>query len=142
MPSEKVTGGAFGFRPLVPGGGGGAQRSGCTAAREGVSSILSGKVTGSLPPGFARPMRRSAVAQPPSCPGYHISRMARTLSFQGMVTGPPPPPGTSGLNPNAPPVTFSEGIAVGYRWYDQENIQPLFPFGYGFSFPLFPYLYQ
>jgi beta-glucosidase len=52
---------------------------------------------------------------------------------------PPPPPGTSGLNPNAPPVTFSEGIAVGYRWYDQENIQPLFPFGYGLSYTRFQY---
>ena len=52
---------------------------------------------------------------------------------------PPPPPGRSGLNLNAPAVVFSEGIAVGYRWYDQQNIQPLFPFGHGLSYTRFEY---
>jgi beta-glucosidase len=52
---------------------------------------------------------------------------------------PPPPPGRSGLNAGAPAVIFSEGIAVGYRWYDQQNIQPLFPFGHGLSYTQFEY---
>jgi beta-glucosidase len=52
---------------------------------------------------------------------------------------PPPPPGRSGLNLDAPAVIFSEGIAVGYRWYDQQNIQPLFPFGHGLSYTQFEY---
>jgi len=52
---------------------------------------------------------------------------------------PPAPPGSSGLDPNAPRVTFSEGIAVGYRWYDQERIQPLVPFGHGLSYTRFEY---
>ncbi len=52
---------------------------------------------------------------------------------------PPAPPGTTGLDPNAPPATFSERLAVGYRWYDQENIQPLFPFGHGLSYTRFEY---
>jgi beta-glucosidase len=51
----------------------------------------------------------------------------------------PPAPGSSGISANPPAVNFSEGIAVGYRWYDQQNIQPLFPFGHGLSYTRFEY---
>jgi beta-glucosidase-like glycosyl hydrolase/uncharacterized protein involved in high-affinity Fe2+ transport len=36
-------------------------------------------------------------------------------------------------------VDFSEGVDIGYRWYQSAGITPLFPFGYGLSYTSFSF---
>ncbi len=52
---------------------------------------------------------------------------------QGPATKPEEYPG-DGKNAN-----YSEGVFVGYRWYDAKNETPLFPFGFGQSYTTFQY---
>jgi beta-glucosidase len=45
-------------------------------------------------------------------------------------------PGVTGAD-GIPHSRYSEGLLIGYRWYDAKGIEPLFPFGYGLTYTTF-----
>ncbi|WP_083699818.1 glycoside hydrolase family 3 C-terminal domain-containing protein [Shewanella sp. UCD-KL12] len=40
---------------------------------------------------------------------------------------------------NAVESLYKEGVFIGYRWFEQQGIKPLFPFGHGLSYTQFEY---
>lgn len=46
-------------------------------------------------------------------------------------------PGDVDVATNTTTISYSEGLDVGYRWYDSHQLTPLFPFGYGLSYTSF-----
>ena len=72
-------------------------------------------------------------------PSGHLPETFPANAGQGVAHG-----GTV-LTPNAEfpgngtDVDYTEGIDVGYRYYDVHNQTPLFPFGYGLSYTTFAY---
>ena len=52
-----------------------------------------------------------------------------------------PSGGRGGFGGQYPPfdIPYPEGLKVGYKWFDAENKEPLFPFGFGLSYTTFSY---
>jgi hypothetical protein len=36
-------------------------------------------------------------------------------------------------------IDYTEGLKIGYKWFDAERKEPLFPFGFGLSYTTFSY---
>ncbi len=66
-------------------------------------------------------------------PGGHLPVTFPARLSQVPASSPAEFPGVNGR------VLYSEGIDVGYRYYDAKNETPLFPFGYGLSYTRFAY---
>jgi beta-glucosidase len=98
---------------------------------EAVANVLFGEVNPSakLPVTFPR---TEADLPQPVLPGSELKPEMRP--FPG---APPDAPKV----PQLPPfdIDYAEGLKVGYKWFDAENKQPLFPFGHGLSYTTFAY---
>ncbi|HWE59847.1 MAG TPA: glycoside hydrolase family 3 C-terminal domain-containing protein [Solirubrobacteraceae bacterium] len=64
-------------------------------------------------------------------PSGHLPETFPTSLSEIPTSSPAQFPGVDGR------VEYSEGLDVGYRWYDAKNIAPLFAFGYGLSYTSF-----
>ncbi len=59
----------------------------------------------------------------------------KALADTPTATGPDRYPGV--VEDGIRQVDYGEGLQVGYRWYESEGIEPLFPFGHGLSYTTF-----
>jgi beta-glucosidase len=94
-----------------------------------LANVLFGSVnpSGKLPNTFPlseADLPHPTVTQPPP----------ESRHFDGAVT---PEIWAKGLPPFQ--VSYDEGVKVGYKWYDAEKKQVLFPFGYGLSYTTYRY---
>ncbi|MBV9802899.1 MAG: glycoside hydrolase family 3 C-terminal domain-containing protein [Solirubrobacterales bacterium] len=64
-------------------------------------------------------------------PSGHLPVTFPTSLSQVPASSPSQFPGVNGQ------LQYSEGLQVGYRWYDANNVTPLFPFGFGLSYTRF-----
>jgi beta-glucosidase len=107
---------------------------------EALANILFGDVnpTGKLPASFAKsdadlPHPTIFGMRPPAPPAAPAGPGAPGAAPAGRGGG------GGGRGPAAFDVEYTEGLKVGYKWYDAENKEPLFPFGYGLSYTTYAY---
>ncbi|MDQ2665483.1 MAG: glycoside hydrolase family 3 C-terminal domain-containing protein [Gemmatimonadota bacterium] len=83
--------------------------------------------SGRLPVTFARREADFPASSPRQWPGVDSTGKAARIDTPGM--------GFAATGPYT--VEYSEGLRMGYRWFDTQGIAPLFPFGYGLSYTTF-----
>ena len=102
---------------------------------EALANILTGSVNpaGKLAVTFPKSdadLPHPALVQPPPESQQHLEGSIAAL-IKEMTRA------SKGLPPF--PISYDEGLKVGYKWYDAENKPVLFPFGYGLSYTNYAY---
>ena len=96
-----------------------------------VADILFGVISpsGKLPITFGNSPREAAYATEAQYPGVRENN------------GLPGGPGFGTGTPGAAQLVghYSEDLKMGYRWYEANNVKPVFPFGFGLSYTTFTY---
>jgi beta-glucosidase len=82
-------------------------------------------------PGESNGTALASVLYGQTDPSGHLPVTFPTSLSQVPASTPAQFPGVNGQ------VQYSEGVDVGYRWYDAQGSTPLFPFGYGLSYTRF-----
>jgi beta-glucosidase len=93
---------------------------------QAIANILFGDVnpTGKLPITFAK---SEADLPHPQIAGMDLKLKAQAAKMPGWTPLPP-------FDAN-----YTEGAKVGYKWFEAEKKQPLFPFGFGLSYTTYQY---
>jgi beta-glucosidase len=120
---------------------------------EAIGNILFGEVNPSakLPVTFAK---SDSDLPHPEIAGMNLVGAGRGAAAAAPGAPAAPPAAGAAPAPNAGPggfgggarggmppfdVPYPEGVKVGYKWFDAENKEPLFAFGYGLSYTTFAY---
>ena len=98
---------------------------------DAVADVLFGVISpsGKLPVTFGNTAREAAYATEAQYPGVRENN--------GLPGGPGPRPEhlvTAQLVGH-----YTEDLQMGYRWYEANNVTPVFPFGFGLSYTTFAY---
>jgi beta-glucosidase len=117
----------------LPGGAGG----------QATANVLLGRVdpAGRLPFTWPASPGQNLAGQPSA----HPERTTAGVTTGGVTTGGVTTGGAGAAWQRCPrpaagcTTAYSEGIYMGYRWYDEQGLTPLFPFGYGLSYTRFRY---
>ncbi|HJW17927.1 MAG TPA: glycoside hydrolase family 3 N-terminal domain-containing protein [Flavisolibacter sp.] len=94
-------------------------------AGNAVADVLSGKVNPSGRLATTFPVKYTDVASASNFPGKEFPEKAE--------------PGMMGMKLIPAEVTYSEGIYVGYRYFNSFHVKPAYAFGYGLSYTTFNY---
>ncbi|WP_419805643.1 beta-glucosidase family protein [Terriglobus sp.] len=97
-----------------------------SAGHHALANVLTGEVnpTGKLAMTF--PASEADLPHPTIA---HLAPGMQDTSSSGVNTG-------TGTGYS---VSYDEGLKVGYKWYESEHKQPLFPFGFGLSYTTYAY---
>jgi len=91
--------------------------------------------------GAASPSGRLPITMPPDdwkpIGGYPAGKDHMFLSAQ--YPGTQPPPHKMYKWGDYLTANFTEGVLVGYRWWDAKDVNPAFPFGYGLTYTEFSF---
>ena len=124
---------------------------GCTPANP------SGKTGATFPVHAADVPQQTLNAPPPYAPAgwpaapslaAQYPGVTASVNFPPYIPAPPfsaaytafPPISTYVVNNptySGPTVYYSEGLQIGYRWYEAQNITPRYPFGFGLAYTTF-----